>query len=258
MKTLKIYKIGGGILDDSHLLSQFLMDFSLINSNKILVHGGGKGANQLLKKLNIIPQVIEGRRVTNLETLEVLISFYAGTTNKKVVVELQKFGCNALGLSGCDANSICGIQRPIKKIDFGYVGDLYFGCIEKKVLRLLLMNGIVPVFCPIIHDGQGNLLNTNADTIAGTLAQQLVDDFEEVELHFCFDKIGVLRNINDENSLIPIINKENFQSLISQNIIHSGMIPKLENAFLVIEKGVKKVFLQHAKNIKNNIHTRIE
>lgn len=255
MNILKVYKVGGGILSNSNTLKQFLIDFSSIKENKILVHGGGKGANQLLKKLGIISNIINGRRVTDIKTLEVLISFYSGTLNKKIVVELQKFGCNAIGLSGCDANSVSGILRsPINEINFGYVGDLHSSSINSKFIKLLLLNNIVPVFSPIIHDKNGNLLNTNADTIAGYLAQTFVNDFE-VELHFCFDKIGVLREIDDEKSLIPLIKKKDFLSLINNNIIHSGMIPKLENAFLVIEKGVKKVFLQHPKNIKNSIYT---
>lgn len=257
MKKLKIYKVGGGILDNFDVLNQFLFDFSSINLNKILIHGGGKGANQLLKKFKIFPKIINGRRITNFETLEVLISFYSGTINKKIVATLQKFGCNALGLSGCDGNSIQGIKRPVTEIDFGYVADLHSSSVDIDFIKLLFLNKIIPVFCSITHDGNGTLLNTNADTIAATLAKQLANDFE-VNLYFCFDKIGVLKNSTDQNSLIPFITKESFHLLLQKKIIHSGMIPKLENAFSVIEKGVKQVFLLHPKNIKNNIHTRIQ
>lgn len=256
MKTLKIYKIGGEILNNKDYLTNFLKKFSLIKNNKILIHGGGKQANEILKKLNIIPNIIKGRRITNFETLEVLISIYSGLINKRVVAELQKYNCNALGLSGCDGNVIKGVKRVIKKINFGYVGDLDKNSINIELIKLLILNGITPVFSAIIHDGKGNLLNTNADSIAASISTRLVNDFD-LELNFCFDKIGVLNDINDEKSIIEVINEEYFKLLVNKNMIHSGMIPKLENSFLVLKEGVKKVFLRHAKNIDKNICTKI-
>lgn len=257
MKSLKIYKIGGQILNNSKLLHQFLVDFSLIQGYKVLVHGGGCHANILLKKLGVMPKMINGRRITDMKTLDILVGLYSGLINKKIVVKLQKFGCNALGISGCDGDSIKGSIRLFKKIDFGYVGDLNSESINVNFIKLIILNNIFPVFSAIIHDGNGCLLNTNADTIAGTLAQVLSQNFN-VELYYCFDKIGVLKDINDDKSLLPFINREIFDSLLKHKVIHSGMIPKLENAFLVFEKGVKNVFLQHAKNINTEIYTQIQ
>lgn len=257
MKTLKIYKIGGQILNDPKLLDQFLLDFSLVKDYKILVHGGGSNANVLLSKLSIMPKMINGRRITDLQTLNVLVSLYSGLINKKLVVKLQKFKCNSLGISGCDGNSIKGSKRLFKDIDFGYVGDLVTESINLNFIKLIILNNIVPVICPIIHDGNGTLLNTNADTIAGILSQAFSYNFN-VQLYYFFDKIGVLKNCNDDKSLLSFINKEMFKSLLKQKLIHSGMIPKLENAFLALKKGVKNVFLQHPKNINSNIYTEVK
>lgn len=257
MKSLKIYKVGGQILNDLKLLDQFLIDFSLIKGYKILVHGGGAHANILLSKLGITPKMINGRRITDIQTLDVLVSLYAGLINKKLVVKLQKLGCNTLGLSGCDGNSIKGNKRLFQDVDFGYVGDVISKSINVNFVKLIILNNIIPVFCAIIHDGNGVLLNTNADTIAGTLAQALAVNFN-VQLYYCFDKIGVLKDINDDKSFLPIINKKIFYSLLEKKLIHSGMIPKLENAFLVLEKGVKNVFLQHPKNINSEIYTEVK
>ena len=253
---IKIYKIGGGILDNPTELSLFLTDFSTIPGKKILVHGGGKEANQWLKKLNIEPIMIEGRRVTDSQTLEIVTQLYAGKLNKNIVAELQKYGLNCLGLSGADANAIQSKKRVVKTIDYGFVGDLNENSINTKFIQLLLNQNITPVFCAITHDGNGQLLNTNADTIASQMAKSMAKE-NEVELHFCFDKIGVLKDINDENSLIPKINLSLYKQLIDDKIIADGMLPKLENAFSVLQNGVKNIYLEHPRNIKTNIKTTL-
>ncbi|MDR3272639.1 MAG: acetylglutamate kinase [Flavobacteriaceae bacterium] len=256
MAELKIYKIGGGIIDDDTHLSDFLQDFSQIRSKKILIHGGGKGASALLKKLGIEPKMIDGRRITDKPTLDVVTALYAGLLNKKIVSLLQKYDENAIGLSGADGNLIQAVQRPVKEIDYGFVGDVEKKNINISLLDLLLKNGYTPVLCAITHDKNGQLLNTNADTIASTVAEAAAD-FYDTELHFCFDKIGVLRDINDENSLIPRINHSDYETLKVEKIVADGMIPKLDNAFRVICSGVKKVVLEHASNINNDTKTII-
>lgn len=251
---LKIFKIGGGIIDDKIALRKFLSDYSQVKSPKILVHGGGRGANVQLQKMDIEPKMVEGRRVTDEQTLEVVTGFYAGVTNKEIVAELQKLGVNALGISGPDGNAIKGLKRPVKTIDYGFVGDLSDDSVNVFLFKLLIENGIVPVVCAITHDGNGQLLNTNADTIASTLAVALSNDFE-VELHFCFDKNGVLIDVNDDQSFIPEIDYKSYQKLKEEKIVSDGMIPKLDNAFSMIEKGVKKVYIQHASNVNSEIGT---
>lgn len=251
---MKIFKIGGGIIDDKIALRKFLSDFSQVNTPKILVHGGGRGANVQLQKMGIEPKMVEGRRVTDEQTLEVVTGFYAGVTNKEIVAELQKLGVNALGISGPDGNAIQGVKRPVKTLDYGFVGDLSDDSVNVSLFELLIENEIVPVVCAITHDGNGQLLNTNADTIASTLAVALSKVYE-VDLHFCFDKNGVLTDINDDQSYIPEIDFESYQQLKADKFVADGMIPKLDNAFSVIEKGVKKVYIQHASNINSEIGT---
>lgn len=251
---LKIIKIGGGIIDDNLELEQFLKTFTAIDSPKILVHGGGKGASKMLNQLGIEPKMIEGRRITDQPTLDVVTGLYAGNINKTIVSKLQKFGCNALGLSGSDGNAIKGSKRPIKTIDYGFVGDLTTESINKELFQLLIDNNITPVVCAITHDGNGQLLNTNADTIASTIAVAMSQK-NEVELNFCFDKIGVLRDVNDDTTLIPKINETLYLQLKEEGVIFEGMIPKLDNSFKVINAGVKNVCLVHARNINSEIKT---
>lgn len=251
---MKIFKIGGGIIDDKIALENFLSDFAQVKSPKILVHGGGRGANVQLKIMGIEPKMIEGRRVTDEQTLEVVTGFYAGVTNKEIVAGLQKLGVNALGISGPDGNAIQGVKRPVNSIDYGFVGDLSDDSVNVSLFEFLIENGIVPVVCAITHDGNGQLLNTNADTIASTLAVALAKVYE-VDLHFCFDKNGVLKDVNDDQSYIPEIDFESYQQLKADKIVADGMIPKLDNAFSVIEKGVKKVYIQHASHINSEIGT---
>lgn len=245
---LKIYKIGGGIIDNQDELSSFLQLFSQEKSPKLLVHGGGKGASKLLQQLGIEPKMVDGRRITDQATLNVVTGLYAGNINKSIVAQLQKLNINALGLSGADANCITAKKRPIHTIDFGFVGDLDENSVDAPRLQSFLDMNLTPVLCAITHDKKGQLYNTNADTIASQVAIAL-SKFYEVELNFCFDKIGVLRDIHDDSSLISSINKKEYQQLKEDKIIFEGMIPKLDNAFEVIASGVKQVNLVHALNI---------
>ncbi|SMC72391.1 acetylglutamate kinase [Moheibacter sediminis] len=256
--SLKIFKIGGGIIDDQDQLNQFLEDFSKVEGAKILVHGGGKGATNQLKRMGIEPKMIDGRRITDAETLQVVVGFYAGITNKTIVAQLNKYNQNAIGLSGADANLINAVKRSVKDIDYGFAGDLKENSVNGKILNLLVENGNLPVVCAITHDGNGQLFNTNADTIASAIAKELAKNEEwEVELHFCFDKKGVMKNLEDESSLILEMDFEFYQELKADGIISDGMIPKLDNAFEVINSGVKSVYIQHASNVGNEIGTKL-
>lgn len=251
---LKIFKIGGGIIDNQQELEQFLKTFSTIEGPKVLIHGGGKGASKMLNQLGIEPKMVDGRRITDKATLEVVTGLYAGNINKNIVSTLQKFSCNAFGLSGADGNAIQGSKRPVKVIDYGFVGDLTENSINTKLFQLLIDQDITPVVCAITHDGNGLLLNTNADTIASTIAVALATK-NEIELNFVFDKIGVLRDINDDSTLIPKINENLYLQLKEEGVIFEGMIPKLDNSFNVIKSGVKNVCLVHAQNINSDIKT---
>ena len=251
---LTIYKIGGGIIDDAAELAKFLGLLAAASGPKILVHGGGKGASTMMRELGLTPQLINGRRVTDAATLDIVTMFYAGKTNKQVVAELQKLGVNALGLSGADGNIIQGNKRPVKDIDYGFVGDLTPASINKNLLQQLLAAGLTPVLCPIVHDGLVLIINTNADTIASAVAVALAD-FYAVTLHYCFEKNGVLRDVTDDHSVIREIDLERYAELKQQGIIADGMLPKLENAFAALHQGVSRVIIGHALNIQTSLHT---
>ena len=208
----------------------------------------------LMRELGIEPQLINGRRITDAAALDIVTMFYAGKTNKQIVAELQKAGVNALGLSGADGNIIQGIKRPVKEIDYGFVGDLMPNSINKQLLGSLVAADIMPVLCPIIHEGHGQLLNTNADTIAAAVAVALAADYE-VTLHYCFEKNGVLRDVADDNSVIPEINSVTYAELKQQGIIADGMLPKLENAFSALREGVGQVVIGHALHVGTDLHT---
>ncbi len=244
MKTLKIIKIGGNIIDNPILLDEFLSDFSKLDSPKILVHGGGKLASELSLKMGIAPNLINGRRVTDTETLDIITMVYAGKINKQIVAKLQANQCNALGFSGADGNTIIAKKRPIADIDYGFVGDVTKVNIE--LIEMLLLNGVSPVFCAISHDKNGQLLNTNADTIATELAIALSTNFK-VDLLYCFEKNGVLRNVEDEHSVISEINQQQYDNLKAEKVIHSGMLPKIDNCFYAVNNGVKKVCIGNSK-----------
>ncbi len=248
-EKLRIVKIGGNVINDRKQLQSFLQDFSDMDSLKILVHGGGKRATELAASLGLQTKMIGGRRVTDEANLEIVTMVYAGLLNKNIVAKLQANNCNAIGLTGADANTITAHKRIVKDIDYGYAGDV--DSIEKESIKLFLNNGIVPVFSAITHDKKGQLLNTNADTIASELAKGLSDSFE-VELIYCFEKKGVLLDIDDDDSVIADIDKNKYEQLKADKIIAEGMLPKLENCFESLENGVKKVIIGRPEMIRNN------
>ncbi len=242
MEHLRIIKIGGNVIDHPELLENFLQDFSKLKGAKILIHGGGKLANRLASDLGYEAKLVDGRRITDEKTLEIVTMVYAGLVNKNIVAKLQAKKCNALGLSGADGNSIQAVKRPVKDIDYGFVGDIPSDAVNISLLTKFLSDGFVPVFSAIMHDGNGQLLNTNADTIASALAIAL-SSLYKTTLIYCFEKKGVLKNVNDENSLIKEIKYSSFSSLQEQGIISEGMIPKIHNSFEAIKKGVEEVFI---------------
>lgn len=238
MKTLKVVKIGGNVIDNPKELSLFLKKFAKIASPKVLIHGGGKLATRWSKKMQVEVKMVEGRRITDAETLDIITMVYAGKINKNIVAELQKYGCNSVGFSGADGNSIVAKKRPVKKIDYGFVGDVKK--VNVEVAKLLVDNDITPIFCAISHNKQGQLLNTNADTIASEVAIGFAK-IMPTELYYCFEKQGVLKNILDDNSVIKTIDKNSFKQLVTQGVIVDGMLPKLKNSLYSVENNVKKV-----------------
>ena len=247
MDNLYIIKISGNIIDDEKKLSSFLKDFSAIDGNKILVHGGGNLATKMAEQMNIPQQVIDGRRITDAETLKIVTMVYAGYINKNIVAKLQMNNCNAIGLCGADGDAILAHKRKHPIIDYGYVGDV--DGINSGLIKNLLNQHLTPVFAPITHDQQGQLLNTNADTIAQELAKGLSNDFE-VSLIYSFEKNGVLLDADDDSTVIPIINPALYKKLKEKEKIFAGMIPKLDNAFTALDSGVKKVIIGKAENLQ--------
>ncbi|MEM9887756.1 MAG: acetylglutamate kinase [Bacteroidota bacterium] len=243
---LKILKIGGKILENELEFGTVAQTFANWENPKILVHGGGRKASTVAKRLGITPKMHEGRRITDDATLEVVTMVYAGWMNKKAVSHLQALGCNALGLSGADLNSIQAHKRIVESIDYGWAGDI--NAINTKALLPLLQLAITPVFCAITHDNKGQLLNTNADTIAAYLATALAT-FYTVQLHYCLDKAGVLLDAADDTSLIEQINPESYKKYKLEGIIAGGMLPKLDNAFAALDAGVSEVVLSGVDNL---------
>lgn len=250
---LSVVKIGGNIIDDEAKLSSFLHSFASLDGPKILIHGGGKLATKLATQLNIPQQMVEGRRITDAETLKIVTMVYAGLINKNIVAQLQANGCNATGLTGADGNVILAHKRMAKvsasgekNTDYGFAGDV--DAVNAEFLHHLLQQNIVPVLSPITHDGKGQLLNTNADTIAQEIAKALSEIYP-VHLIYSFEKAGVLRNVDDEHSVIPLINQEQYGELKNKGLVFAGMIPKLDNAFSALESGVKKVTIGKAENL---------
>ena len=250
MDNLFVIKIGGTIIDDEGKLSSFLKDFALINERKILIHGGGKLATNIAEQLNIPQQIIEGRRITDAETLKVITMVYAGYINKNIVALLQSNNCNAVGLSGADGNLIVAHKRDHLTIDYGFAGDI--DKVNNEWLRKLLENDFTPVISPVTHDKKGQLLNTNADTIAQEIAKSIADQYQ-VTLIYCFEKKGVLGNADDESTLISKINTSVYKELKEKKLIHSGMIPKLDNAFAALKNGVKNVIIGKAEDLNQLI-----
>ena len=255
-ESLVVVKVGGAIVEDEAQLSQLLKDFSAIPGRKVLVHGGGRRATQVAKQLGIETQMINGRRITDAEMLKVVTMVYGGLVNKNLVARLQANGVNALGLTGADANVIRAHKRPVKDgIDYGFVGDV--DAANGETLRNLIEAGITPVMAPLTHDLQGNILNTNADTIASETAKALAP-YYDVTLIFSFEKKGVLNNPDDDESVIPVITREDFVRLKADGTIAGGMLPKLENAFNAIDAGVKAVNITLATAIDGRHGTIIK
>ncbi|MGB5236165.1 MAG: acetylglutamate kinase [Flavobacteriaceae bacterium] len=235
---LNIVKVGGQIIEDRVMLNVLLERFAQMEGHKILVHGGGKRATEIEGKLGLESKVYKGRRITSGESLEVVVMVYAGLLNKTIVAGLQAKNCNAIGLCGADGNTILAHKRPVGEVDFGFVGDIEQ--VNPRPISLLIKNEITPVFCALTHNGKGQLLNTNADTIASELAVGLSGTFE-VSLLYCFEKKGVLSNMEEADSIIRKIDKNSYNQLLEQQIIGDGMLPKLHNCFNALEAGVHKV-----------------
>ena len=242
---IQVIKIGGGVLENEAQRNAFLRQFAAIEGPKVLVHGGGRLATTMAERLGVETQMIDGRRVTDKETLDIVTMVYGGLVNKQVVAQLQTMGVNAIGLTGVDGGWMKSVKRPIKHgIDYGYVGDVIE--VNGAHLRTLLNNGLTPVIAPITYSAEGLLLNTNADTVASQTAISLAPD---VQLTFCFEKVGVLSNPDDESSLIARITTKSYTQLKTEGIVSGGMIPKIDNAFAAIEHGVQSVRITHASNL---------
>jgi acetylglutamate kinase len=250
MDKLIIVKIGGNIIDDETKLASFLKDFAAINERKILIHGGGKLATKLAEQMNVPQQLVDGRRITDAETLKIVTMVYAGYINKNIVAKLQANGCNAIGLSGADGNSILAHKRIHATMDYGFAGDI--DEVNSSFFQEVLQKKLTPILAPITHDKKGQLLNTNADTIAQETAKAL-SSFYDVQLIYSFEKDGVLLDVNDPASVIKKINADYYQELKTEGKIFAGMIPKLDNAFTALSSGVKKVIIGKAEEIEELI-----
>ena len=246
MQPLHIIKIGGNVIDDHLQLDNFLELFSKIHGHKLLVHGGGKLATTLANKLGVNQTIIDGRRVTNTKTLKITTMVYGGLINKNIVTKLQALNCNAIGFCGADGNLVKSKKREHSEIDYGYVGDILSDGVNVILFEQFINMGIIPIICPITHDGAGNLLNTNADTMASRISSALSSTYNTT-LTYCFEKNGVLMDVEHEESCIPALNKKAYLKLKAEGIISKGMIPKLDNAFDALESGVKHVTICHAK-----------
>lgn len=255
MKSLLILKIGGKVIEEEPLLDEALTIFAQQEGPKILIHGGGKRASQVSKQLGIPVQMVNGRRVTDAATLEVAVMVYAGWANKLIVAKLQGLGKNAIGLCGADANTILSHQRPFMGVDYGFAGDV--DVVNITTIETLLQGNLVPVFCAITHNGKGQLLNTNADTIATQLATALSSQYN-VQLNFCFEKPGVLRNPMDDNSVIPTLSAAAYRQFQTEGVITEGMLPKLDNAFEALQNGVHEVRIGDVASIVNKTGTLLE
>ena len=255
-EKLTIVKVGGAVVEDEQQLSQLLKDFSAIEGRKVLVHGGGRKATKMAERLGIETQMVNGRRITDAAMLEVVTMVYGGLVNKNLVAQLQANGVNALGLTGADANAIISHKRPLKDgVDYGFVGDVDAG--NGEMLSKLIEAGITPVMAPLTHDGKGQILNTNADTIASETAKALAAIYD-VTLIFSFEKKGVLRNPDDDDSVIPVITQEDFERYKADGTISGGMLPKIENALNAVEAGVSRVIITLATAIDGQHGTVIQ
>lgn len=254
MNKLTVIKVGGKIVEEEESLKQLLDDFARIEGHKILVHGGGRSATKIAERLGIQSNMVDGRRITDAATLQIVTMVYGGLVNKNIVARLQALDVNALGLTGADMDVIRSEKRPVKGIDYGFVGDVKY--VKSETLQWLIDKDIVPIMAPLTHDGKGNILNTNADTIAAETAQAMSAHYD-VTLVYCFEKKGVLMDENDDNSVISRLDKELYKKYIDEGVITGGMLPKLDNAFRSIEKGVKAVIITQASEIAKDSGTRI-
>ncbi|WP_282051355.1 acetylglutamate kinase [Maribacter aquivivus] len=246
---LSVVKVGGNVIEDEKALAVFLTAFAKLDGLKILVHGGGKLATQLATKLGVESKMIDGRRITDAETVDIITMVYGGLANKKIVAQLQAKNINAIGLSGADGDSIQAHKRPVKEIDYGFVGDI--DSVNSELISNLLSINLTPIFCALSHDGAGQLLNTNADTIASEIAIGMASTYETT-LYYCFEKKGVLMDINDDNSVVKNINTTTYKELLSAGIIADGMLPKLHNCFHALNHTVKKVCLGDVTMLDKN------
>lgn len=255
-EQLSIIKIGGNIIENEDALHSFLILFSNLEGKKILVHGGGKRATHIASKLGIESKMVNGRRITDAETLELITMVYGGLVNKNIVAKLQALNTNAIGLTGADINSIQSDKRPVKEIDFGFVGDVKQ--VAQQSINKLIEADFTPVFCAITHDGNGQLLNTNADTITSQVAVGMSEIYE-TSIYYCFELNGVLEDFNDKNSVVKQINSEKYQQLLADGIIADGMIPKLDNCFDALKNGVHKVHIGNTSMLtkENDNYTTI-
>lgn len=256
MQKLYVIKIGGDVIDDKQALAAFLKDFASIQFPKILIHGGGKLATKIGDQMGIESNYVDGRRITDKETLDLVTMVYGGLINKQMVIQLQFNGCNAIGLTGADGNVIKAVKRPVGKIDFGYVGDVDAKSVNTSFLYFLLKQNVTPVFAPLTHDNV-TMLNTNADTIASVLSVALSKHFQ-IRLIYCFEKKGVLKDINDEQSVIQSMNSNLYKELLAQQVLFDGILPKLDNAFNAIHKGVKEVLIGSAIDLLKNMSEETE
>ncbi|MGN1375152.1 MAG: acetylglutamate kinase [Prevotella sp.] len=253
-KTITVVKVGGAIVEDPQQLARLIADFSKIEGRKVLVHGGGRRATAVASRLGIESKMVNGRRITDRDMLEVVTMVYGGLVNKNIVAQLQAVGVDAIGLTGADFDVIRSYKRPVKDVDYGFVGDVERA--DGKKLQALVEAGITPVMAPLTHDGMGNILNTNADTIASETAKALAS-YYDVTLIYSFEKPGVLADADDDNSLIPEITRKDFTQLVAEGIISGGMIPKIENALGAVDAGVKRVIITLATAIDGNHGTII-
>ena len=254
MEKLSIVKVGGKIVEEEDTLQRLLIDFSQIEGVKMLVHGGGRLATKMAEQLGVETRMVDGRRITDENMLRIVTMVYAGLVNKNIVAGLQSLGMNAVGLTGADMNVMRSEKRPVQTIDYGFAGDVKE--VNTEALSLLLHNGYIPVLAPLTHDKKGLLLNTNADTIAAEAAKAMVSSFD-VTLVYCFEKSGVLMDENDDNSVIPQLNRALYERYKMEKIIQGGMIPKLDNAFQAIDAGVKQVIITKASAIAKEAGTSI-
>ena len=245
---LHIVKVGGHLVNDATALQEVLRAFAKIDTPKLLVHGGGRHATALAKQLGITPKMIDGRRITDAEMLDVAVMSYAGLSNKKIVAQLQELGVNAIGLSGADGNCIKAVKRPVKEIDYGLVGDVV--AVNEAVFSMLSENDLVPVLCAITHNKNGQLLNTNADTIAAQVAIALSTAYK-VSLFYCFEHAGVLHDISNPENVIKTLTEVQTRKFVAEGTIHQGMVPKLHNGFDALKMGVNEVIISNTNALTN-------